>query len=536
MANIDITDQGGGSLSNGVLQLENGVAMDTTLRYVADQLNTKSQLLLATNATTVEGTLKIKTANVEYLDVEDTLGNNRFTISKAVGSQKVDLDFASNPTGSTTIVGAIRTYKDGISLSNTMVFREDGNVGIGETTSPSGLLHVDGGAAIPRMILDADTNVARIFSFRTNDTQRWAFRIDDNETGTNAGSNFAIRRYNDAGTFIDAPFNITRSSGNIGVNTATTTAAKFTIKGSGSTSATKSLLIENSSGTQLSYIDDSGQFQIGTGTNGGYKLDVNGTARINNELTVFKGLTSSGRIATFYGFQSPYQLEASIEIGMQSSDSGVLSIGGTNIIGSGGGFLETKNAGTRAISFNSFGKVKICGSHIDSTEFSSLTVGASNASGVAVVGSATIGFQFATKSVTFSIQGNGLTNTALSLNSFARSTISCSLIPSTYTNAYNVYVDGEPIQGANITLSNLYSLYVNSGKSYFGGSVLVNTNTDIPSSQLTIESTTRGFLPPRMTTAQKNAIATPAAGLVVYDTTLNKLCVYTTAWETITSI
>jgi hypothetical protein len=49
-------------------------------------------------------------------------------------------------------------------------------------------------------------------------------------------------------------------------------------------------------------------------------------------------------------------------------------------------------------------------------------------------------------------------------------------------------------------------------------------------------STTKGFLPPRMTTTQKNAIATPAAGLVVYDTTLNKLCVYTTAWETITSV
>jgi hypothetical protein len=40
-----------------------------------------------------------------------------------------------------------------------------------------------------------------------------------------------------------------------------------------------------------------------------------------------------------------------------------------------------------------------------------------------------------------------------------------------------------------------------------------------------------------MTTAEKNAIATPAAGLMVYDTTLNKLCVRTaTAWETITSI
>ena len=43
---------------------------------------------------------------------------------------------------------------------------------------------------------------------------------------------------------------------------------------------------------------------------------------------------------------------------------------------------------------------------------------------------------------------------------------------------------------------------------------------------LQVDSTTQGFLPPRMTTTQKNAIATPAAGLVVYDSTTNKLCCY----------
>lgn len=37
-------------------------------------------------------------------------------------------------------------------------------------------------------------------------------------------------------------------------------------------------------------------------------------------------------------------------------------------------------------------------------------------------------------------------------------------------------------------------------------------------------------------TSQKNAIASPIAGLIVFDTTLMKLCVYTTTWETITSI
>jgi len=52
---------------------------------------------------------------------------------------------------------------------------------------------------------------------------------------------------------------------------------------------------------------------------------------------------------------------------------------------------------------------------------------------------------------------------------------------------------------------------------------------------LELISTTRGFVLPRMTTTQKNNIGSPVAGMKVYDTTLNKECIYTTAWETITS-
>lgn len=56
----------------------------------------------------------------------------------------------------------------------------------------------------------------KIFSFRVNDLQRWAFRVNqDAESGSNAGTNFEIRRYNDAGTFIDSPISITRSNGTV---------------------------------------------------------------------------------------------------------------------------------------------------------------------------------------------------------------------------------------------------------------------------------------------------------------------------------
>jgi hypothetical protein len=58
------------------------------------------------------------------------------------------------------------------------------------------------------------------------------------------------------------------------------------------------------------------------------------------------------------------------------------------------------------------------------------------------------------------------------------------------------------------------------------GEVGIGDLTTYPSAIFVVSSTTRGFLPPRMTTTQKNAIATPAAGLVLYDSTTNKLQCY----------
>jgi hypothetical protein len=46
----------------------------------------------------------------------------------------------------------------------------------------------------------------------------------------------------------------------------------------------------------------------------------------------------------------------------------------------------------------------------------------------------------------------------------------------------------------------------------------IGTNTPHTSAQLELSSTTRGFLPPRMTQTQRNAIPSPVAGLIVYCT------------------
>jgi hypothetical protein len=68
------------------------------------------------------------------------------------------------------------------------------------------------------------------------------------------------------------------------------------------------------------------------------------------------------------------------------------------------------------------------------------------------------------------------------------------------------------------------------------GNVGIGTPSPNANALLDIASTTKAFMPPRMTTTQKNAVVSPTAGMVVYDSTLSKLAVYTgAAWEAVTS-
>ncbi|MBL7903914.1 MAG: hypothetical protein JNL22_02725 [Bacteroidales bacterium] len=60
-----------------------------------------------------------------------------------------------------------------------------------------------------------------------------------------------------------------------------------------------------------------------------------------------------------------------------------------------------------------------------------------------------------------------------------------------------------------------------------GVSVSETNSPPDPSAMLDVESTTKGFLPPRLTSAQRIAMLTPASGLVVYDTDFNALFVNT---------
>jgi hypothetical protein len=60
------------------------------------------------------------------------------------------------------------------------------------------------------------------------------------------------------------------------------------------------------------------------------------------------------------------------------------------------------------------------------------------------------------------------------------------------------------------------SLWLGSG--LLTAQVGIGTTTPAPSSAIDVTSTTKGFLPPRMTEAQRDVIDTPAVGLIIYCT------------------
>jgi hypothetical protein len=155
MASIIVTKGGStGGGGGGNLQMAGGVDITATLVTVTDVNGNASTLKLSTLLAQFVSTVRITTNDQVYLDVEDGSTNNRFTISRPSLGQKVALDFASNPTGSSDIVGAIRTYVDGVNLSDIMRFIEDGSIGVNTTPDTSAQFDIASttkGFLFPRM-------------------------------------------------------------------------------------------------------------------------------------------------------------------------------------------------------------------------------------------------------------------------------------------------------------------------------------------------------------------------------------------------
>jgi hypothetical protein len=100
-------------------------------------------------------------------------------------------------------------------------------------------------------------------------------------------------------------------------------------------------------------------------------------------------------------------------------------------------------------------------------------------------------------------------------------------------SAFKADFDGGWAWGISNLAKTQWYLEIRNGSTIFGSGTQ-NYLSLSASAKVQIDSTTRGFLPPRMTTTQKNAIASPATGLQIYDSTLNRPCFYDgTTWITL---
>ena len=218
----------------------------------------------------------------------------------------------------------ITKFTSGSVVGNSIIYDNGTNVGIG-TTSPSARLHVSGGDAILR-----NAYIGEVPTYGAGNSQfshisragagEYSFLSDSvGETYVNAKTGYNIYfRNNNNNLAIITPV------GNVGIGT-TNPANKFVIKGGATylefgtgtdyadilafnrdTVAYKSLILRGSdirfspSDVEKMRLVNNGNLLIGTTTDAGYKLDVNGNVRIATSLRL-DGLDTSGYRAIGFG-------------------------------------------------------------------------------------------------------------------------------------------------------------------------------------------------------------------------------------------
>ena len=178
---------------------------------------------------------------------------------------------------------------------------QTGEFGIG-IANPTTKFHIDGAASALIANLDANVSVAKSISFRSDNSNRINLEVSGTESGSNAGANFFIRRYSDAGSLIDTPLTITRSTGAISLATALSgTSATFTgnlfLSGTyADFQNTSYIRFSNSGGgTRWGYIQHNGTDISFSNDISGGKFTFDKATEFSNSITV-----KSGNNAIFY--------------------------------------------------------------------------------------------------------------------------------------------------------------------------------------------------------------------------------------------
>lgn len=312
------------TVSSG-LQLLNDVDLTSTLTAVTDKNNNQSPLFLSTTGVQTTSTLQITTQDDPYIDAEDGLGNNRFTIGRAPASQQVNVDFASNPTGGTNFVGGIRTYQDGVNLSEVVKFRKDGQVTFSERVN----LEADSLVTTQASSVIAATTTNASLVLAPNGTGALIADIPDGTaTGGNARGNNAVdlQILRGASTQIASGNNSGILSGYNntanGFNSAVFGGNGNTASGSGAMTAGQD---NNASGTLVTVFGRANTASSDQSTVSGGQSN---TASTGTHATVVggQGNVSSGQYSVSGGFTNTSSGESAVALGRSNISSGGRSV------------------------------------------------------------------------------------------------------------------------------------------------------------------------------------------------------------------
>lgn len=180
--------------------------------------------------------------------INGTSTNNAFLGFASAGTNKWSI-------GNVQSDHRFRIYNEA-TTSELVSVLQTGEFGIG-IANPTTKFHIDGAASALIVNLDANVSIAKSISFRSDNSNRWNIEVSGTESTGNAGMDFFLRSYTDAGALIETPLSIVRSTGVTTIKSLTLTNALSAANGgTGITSYTIGDLIYASGATTLAKLAD----------------------------------------------------------------------------------------------------------------------------------------------------------------------------------------------------------------------------------------------------------------------------------------
>ena len=450
------------------------------------------------------GTVNLGSNLANYVAIRGAAVSSSPVIAAAGSDANIDLTITPKGTGNTII--------------------SSGRVAIGTTTIPSALtvsgegrfLSTGGGNLLR---LDATAGQPSSMSFFRSGYATWFLGSASNSSMFNIGID---------STFASNYLSINGANGNFGIGAAPDAIHKMTV--SGKLNATE-LCINSTCQTSWPTSNPAGtaseiQFRS-TGTTFGASANLtwdntNGILRVlgNDTQSLYVGSNISANITgssnTVLGGNAGFALTTGTNNTFLGSTAGRDMISGSynTFLGNGSGY------GFAGGDDNTFIGAQVGYGPFNASDASITAIGrrAAGDSTASIQNGTFLGWQAGRNSA-------GTGNVVVGYNAGNGMTASDVVILGRNTTATgnNAIAIGQGVSAAanEIVIGN-----ASATKTILRGNVGVGTTAPHASSIFDLTSTSKGFLPPRMTTAQRNAIASPEPGLTIYNTSTSELQVY----------